>query len=43
LSAQDWESWQEDPEEWFVNQVDVGMAWSFEFRVRFGGIAPFWI
>jgi hypothetical protein len=40
LSVQDWESWQEDPEEWFVNQVDVGMAWSFEFRVRLGGKPP---
>lgn len=33
LTPQDWETWQEDPEEWFVNQMDVGLAWSFDFRV----------
>lgn len=33
LSAQDWQSWQDDPEEWFVNQMDVGLAWSYDFRV----------
>lgn len=33
LNAQDWQSWQDDPEEWFVTQMDVGLAWSFEFRV----------
>jgi hypothetical protein len=33
LSEQDWQAWQDDPEEWFVNQMDVGLAWSYDFRV----------
>ncbi|GHJ86997.1 hypothetical protein NliqN6_3399 [Naganishia liquefaciens] len=32
LNTQDWQSWQDDPEEWFVTQMDVGLAWSYEFR-----------
>ncbi|KAJ9092442.1 hypothetical protein QFC21_006824 [Naganishia friedmannii] len=32
LTPEDWETWQEDSEEWFVNQMDVGLAWSFDFR-----------
>ncbi|KAI5451703.1 hypothetical protein NCC49_001352 [Naganishia albida] len=32
LSEQDWQAWQDDPEEFFVNQMDVGLAWSYDFR-----------
>ena len=38
LNTQDWQSWQDDPEEWFVTQMDVGLAWSYEFRVSFRGM-----
>lgn len=32
LSEDDWETWQADPEEWIVQEMDTGQAWSFDFR-----------
>lgn len=34
LTPDDWEAWQDDPEEWLVAELDTGAGWNFEFRVR---------
>lgn len=32
LSEDDWETWQADPEEWLVQEMDTGLQWSYDFR-----------
>lgn len=33
MTHEDYEAWQEDPEEWLMNSMDSNQAWSFDFRV----------
>jgi len=34
MTNNDWEAWNEEPEEWLVENLDVSQAWSYDFRVR---------
>jgi hypothetical protein len=36
MTDRDWEHWNEEPEEWLVESLDVSQAWSYDFRVSRG-------
>jgi hypothetical protein len=36
MTDRDWETWNEEPEEWLVESLDVSQAWSYDFRVSPG-------
>lgn len=38
MTDRDWEQWNEEPEEWLVESLDVSQAWSYDFRVSQGDL-----
>lgn len=34
MTENDWEKWNDDPEEWLVENLESSQAWSYDLRVR---------